>query len=249
MILRLLLILQQLFMLWMLVDAVRRRAEYHWIMIIFLPFGSWAYFFMVKIHDPELRRMRELFNFKRPPSLSELRARVEETPSLANQVTFAQGLHDAGEFSEAARCFTEILAANEDNREALYGRGMCRLALGELNGATEDLGEVVRLDRGFQDYEPWVHLARAHSLAGEREKALSVLEELCRTSPRIGHTVVLATYLSDAGRIAEARALLQEALRDYARAPRFVKRSNWRWALQARKLLYSLPAEPAPMVI
>ena len=45
------LVLETAFMIWMLVDAINRRAEYYWYIIIFVPFGEWVYFFTVKIHD------------------------------------------------------------------------------------------------------------------------------------------------------------------------------------------------------
>ena len=52
---RVLFILQHAFMAWMLIDAIRRRADGYWYLIIFIPFGEWFYFFRVKIHDPEMQ--------------------------------------------------------------------------------------------------------------------------------------------------------------------------------------------------
>ena len=46
-----LLILSYAFSLWMLVDAYQRHAEHYWFLIILFPFGEWAYFFLVKVHD------------------------------------------------------------------------------------------------------------------------------------------------------------------------------------------------------
>src|SRR5947209_2077661 len=44
---------QTAFMVWMLIDAYRRRAEGYWFWVILvLPgLGSWAYFFVVKLPD------------------------------------------------------------------------------------------------------------------------------------------------------------------------------------------------------
>ena len=36
------LVLETAFMIWMLVDAINRRAEYYWYIIIFVPFGEWV---------------------------------------------------------------------------------------------------------------------------------------------------------------------------------------------------------------
>ena len=47
-----LLLLATAFTIWMLVDAIQRSAEFYWyLIIIFVPFGTWVYFFMVKMHD------------------------------------------------------------------------------------------------------------------------------------------------------------------------------------------------------
>jgi hypothetical protein len=54
--------LESLFSLWMLVDAVQRGAARYWYPIIFLPFGQLAYFFSVKIHDPEFAALLRLFH-------------------------------------------------------------------------------------------------------------------------------------------------------------------------------------------
>jgi hypothetical protein len=41
------------FSLWMLIDAYRRNADQFWYVIILVPLGEWAYFFLVKIRDYE----------------------------------------------------------------------------------------------------------------------------------------------------------------------------------------------------
>ena len=46
---RMLFFAQTAFSIWMLVDAIQRRAPYYWYFIIAMPFGEWIYFFMVKI--------------------------------------------------------------------------------------------------------------------------------------------------------------------------------------------------------
>ena len=75
----------------MLVDAIQRRREGYWYLIIMMPFGELFYFFMVKIHDPEMRRIKQLlsFSWRRRPSLDTLRYAFRQTPCLANMVLAA----------------------------------------------------------------------------------------------------------------------------------------------------------------
>lgn len=243
--LRLLFALQQLFMLWMLVDAIRRRAEYHWFLVILLPFGEWIYFFMVKIHDPELRSIVGRLKPSRPPDLAELRGRFEQSPSAFNQLALARGLHDSDQFELAAAEFGAVLAGDPQDRGALYGRAFCRIGLRDWVGAIADLEALVRVDPGYQEGEPWLFLAKAHWKIGSRDEALATLEALCRRSSRINHAVTRAQYLHEAGRTDQARTLLEQALKDYGLSPRFIQRRDWSWSLKARKVLRSLPPRVA----
>lgn len=71
--LQLLFYAQQLFSLWMMVDAIKRRPGSHWYLIIWVPLGEWVYFFMVKIHDYPALKVRLMNLWRRPPSIQNLR--------------------------------------------------------------------------------------------------------------------------------------------------------------------------------
>jgi hypothetical protein len=243
--LRILLALQQLFLIWMLVDAIRRRAEYQWFIVLFLPFGAWVYFFMVKAKDPEVRAFFASLKPSRAPDLAELRGRFEQTPCAANRLALAQGLYEAGRFEEGAAEFGALLERDPLDREALFGRACCRIELKDWVGAASDLENLVRADPGFQDYEPWLYLAKAHWRAGNREEALARLAGLCRRSSRIDHALVYAQYLHEEGRSVEARALLEKALEDFDLAPGFIRQRDQAASKRARRLLRSLPSGQA----
>ena len=152
---RLLLLLSQVFMLWMLWDAFQRRCERYWYLIILLPLGEWFYFFMVKFHDPEFSRAKSVVTaaFKKPVTVESLRYRAQETPSLANRLLYAQGLHDQGDYSQAGGLFSEILHRDPKQKEALLGLGLCLQGNGDLAGAIEQFGVLIDLDHASFDYE------------------------------------------------------------------------------------------------
>jgi len=139
--------LQSLFSLWMMVDAMQRGAARYWYPVIFLPFGPFVYFFVVKIHDREFQSLRRFFaGWSKPKvTLESLRFKVAETPSLANKLALAQGLFDARLHEEAARDFERVLASDAENKEALYGLALCQLESGDYPRAIETLGELVEL--------------------------------------------------------------------------------------------------------
>jgi len=58
-----------------------------------------------------------------------------------------------------------------------------------------------------------------------------------KTSPRIKHKVILGKYLTRGGEPTRGRAMLEEALDDYKQATSFIKRTNGRWAREARDML------------
>jgi phosphoglycerol transferase MdoB-like AlkP superfamily enzyme len=65
-------LLQTAFMVWMLVDAYRRGAEWFWFFVIlFVPaVGSWVYFFAVKLPSGDFRNVNVGGLVRRGPPLS-----------------------------------------------------------------------------------------------------------------------------------------------------------------------------------
>ena len=235
-----LLALQHLFMAWMLVDAFRRGAERHWYWIIFIPFGEWFYFFMVKIHSPEMAWLKNLLHYEKPITLESLRYLYDQTPSLANRLRLAQALHDAGWYDEGAELFSEVLDRQPASREALLGLGLCRAGQGDDKSAVELLERLIEIDKAFEEYQPWLHLTEALWRLDRRADALELLERLVQTSPRLGHSVALAQLQVEAGKPDSARANLWQALEHHNHAPRFAQKNNRAWARRAKKMLKGL---------
>lgn len=242
---RALLILQHVFMAWMLVDAIRRGAPARWFWIIFIPFGEWFYFFMVKIHDPEMTWLKNLFRYEKPATLESLRYRYEQTPSLANRLRLAQALHDAGAYDEGAELFAAVLERQPETREALLGLALCRAGQGDDEAAVALLERLIEVDRAFGEYQPWLYLTEALWRLGRRDEALALLERLVATSPRLGHSVALAQLQVQADQPEAARETLWQALEHHDHAPRFAQRNNRGWARQAKRLLKQLGGAPA----
>jgi hypothetical protein len=225
---------------WMFVDALRRRVDPYWLWIIAaVPFGEIAYFFRFKARDRDVQMLgrRLLEGFERPPGLEELRDRAAASPSLANQIALAQGLADAGRYAEARDLFERVLAARENEREGLYGLGICRLELGDAEGAVAPLEKLVALAPAHRDWAAWPDLAEALERAERRSEALELLRELCKQAPRLRHEVLLARHLERAGERREAVELLERALREAARVPRYTRKLERASEREARRIL------------
>src|SRR5262249_41670113 len=121
----------------MLVDCAKRGGQFYWYLVLFAPFGPLVYFLVVQIHDYDLRWLKRLLSFERPPSVEALRYRAKQTPSFANRMALAGALFDGREFQEAAELFAECLKTHKDDHDALYGLGRSRLELGDPEAAIE----------------------------------------------------------------------------------------------------------------
>jgi hypothetical protein len=228
------------FVVWMVIDAVRRDADSKWFWnITLVPGGALVYFVSVKLRDPGTRMLgrRLLEQLKRPPSVEELERRFARTPSVENRVLLGQALFDAGRFADAQARFEEVLEARADDKDALYGLAVCRLEQGDPASAVAPLTKLVELHRGYRDYAAWADLAEAHFKSGEREMCHELLADLVKTAPRLPHHVLRAQYLLEDGRQREAEELLRAALDAERDQPRHVRRQNRAWMRRANRML------------
>jgi hypothetical protein len=230
------------FYVWMFVDAVRRRVPFYWYLIIlFVPFGAFIYFGLIKL--PQLMGRKPAAG---PPlvtpgqSLEEVAELARQTPSELNKLAFADKLCESRRFPEAIGRYRDVLRQNKDSKEALHGLARALMSLGRAEEAVEELATLMELDPEYRDYSAALDYAEALWQAGKQEDAIGLLTGLVSVSKRINHRMALAHYLKERGDSATARQELDEALRDFASSPDFVQRRDQRWAERARKLLAEL---------
>ncbi len=239
---RVLFFLQTAFSLWLLVDAIRRRRAVYWYPIIMLPFGEWFYFFMVKIHDPDMLWLKEGFQrlTAKRVTVEQLRFQLGQTPSFSNTLALAQALHDRERYSEAAELFKRALEIDADSKAALYGLALSLLGLDDHPPAIGHLRKLIALEPSFQDYAAWSNLAYALSRTGRQEETIELLGRLVDSSPRLNHRLLYAHYLMQDGLEDKAREQIEEGLIEYRQAPPFLKRRNRAYARQAKRMLKQL---------
>ena len=113
-------LLQAAMTVWMLVDANRRGVEYYWfwLILIFQPFGAWAYFFLYKAKDFKSGPSWLTGLFHQRPSLQELRHRAERLPTIAIRLELGTRLVEVGEFAEALPHLEAVLAREPEHCQA-----------------------------------------------------------------------------------------------------------------------------------
>jgi hypothetical protein len=231
-------LLQTAFMIWMLVDAYRRGAEWFWFWIVlFLPgVGAWVYFFAVKLPSGDFRNFNAGGLVRRGPPLDHLRYLAEQTPTLTNHLNLAQRLIEIRNFAEAVPHLESVLKSEPDHGMALYNLAACHHELGRPAEAIAVLEKLLRRDNRWGNYAGWRLLIDAQGEAGDGTGALQSCRELARLSPTLQNQCLLAGRLLDQNQTIEARMLLERALRDHDYAPGHVRRRNGRWVAEARRL-------------
>jgi len=237
------------FSLWMFVDALRRKADFYWyiLIILLMPIGGFMYFFFIKL--PELQAAAAdgnaampaiPFPMRKGPSIRSLEAQVQETPSQANKLSLAWALFEDNRIQESSEIFSACHQDDDDDAECLYGVARCLSANGQHDQAVSFYEKVISLDRVFRDYDPWLDLSFGYLQGGETNKALEVLGKLVEEAPRVKHKTILGRCLSDAGLHDQAKTVLAEAIADYEESSFFLQRDNEKWVNQAKELLSGL---------
>ncbi len=226
--------------LWMLVDAAVSSANPYWFFLIFFfqPFGTWIYFFAVKLQDfmgagrgPRLAR---------PVPLEQLRYNLRSNPCVANKLALANRLLEKNELDEARDLYGQVLKFDDTQKEALFGMGRTQIRQDQLRQGLESLQALVKLDGSYRDYQAAELLATTQWKLGYQKEAIEALDHLVRVHPRFTLMTTLARFLSEAGRKDEARTLINKALDDFRHSPRYVKRMNRKWPKEAKALLGQL---------
>ena len=236
------------FSLWMFVDALRRKADFYWyiLIILLMPIGGFMYFFFIKL--PELQAASAdgspmpaiPFPMRKGPSIRSLQAQVQETPSQANKLSLAWALFEDNRVQESSEIFSECHQDDDDDPECIYGIARCLSTNGQHQEAVSFYEKVISLDRVFRDYDPWLDLSFGYLQSNETNKALEVLGKLVEEAPRVKHKTILGRCLADAGLHDQARTVLTEAIADYEESSFFLQRDNENWVSQAKELLAGL---------
>jgi hypothetical protein len=228
---------------WMLVDAHRRGVEmyWYWIILVFQPLGTWAYFVLYKLGDFRGASSWSVNLFHRPPSMHELRYLAERSPTMANHLALGERLVEQGEHAEAVPHLEAVLDHEPEHGQALFALAQCRRGLSHPDQAVPLLERVIARHSAWGNYRAWHALIEAREEAGDAAGALQSCRDLARTAPTLEHKCLLAEHLVEAGEAGEARKLLEQALEDYHYLPGPLRRRNSSGAGKAKHLLKTIP--------
>ena len=121
------------------------------------------------------------------PTLEQLSAAVEQSPSYDNRVRMGWALLHAQQPERAQGYFEQALATHRKDKQALYGLGISQLECGAATTAIETLSRLIERGFAYEDYEAALALAEAHARAGDNDQAAELLSQVADESGRFEH--------------------------------------------------------------
>lgn len=174
------------------------------------------------------------------PTLEQLSAAVEQSPSYDNRVRMGWALLHAQQPERAQGYFEQALATHRKDKQALYGLGISQLECGAATTAIETLSRLIERGFAYEDYEAALALAEAHARAGDNDQAAELLSQVADESGRFEHQLALARHHVRLAQHTEAQDVLRSALRQFDTQPAVVRQRNGAAATEARRLLRTL---------
>jgi hypothetical protein len=215
--------------------------------ILFLPgFGALAYvlvellpewFGSVQGQHARRRVVSTLDPDKRYRQLSD---DLEITDTIANRSALAEECLARGRFEEALGHYEHILALPMGDEPVFtFGKARGQFGLGHPQDAVATLDLLRERWPDYQSAEAHLLYARALEASGRTDDALFEYQSVANYYPGAEARVRYGVLLDKAGREAEAKAILTEALVQLKRAPKYVRQVQAEWIALAEKTLRS----------
>lgn len=252
------------FSFWLVADALRRRRNPLWVVLIVLlqPYGGLAYLVYTKWQGH--RRVRAAAPARPLPSLalddaepgadSAARAPESEPSALgagsargASCATetdalldVADGLEEQRRFDEAASLYRRALTQRASDPRSLHGLGRCLIELEQTREAIEVYEALMACEPRYRNYAAALEYAEALHRSGRDLDAADLLEGMVAETGRPNHRLALAHYCEAAGQTTRAQRVLSEALAAYAASTASDQAINRRWQRRISDKLHEL---------
>jgi hypothetical protein len=224
------------FTVWMLSDAIRRRAGWFWYLVILVaPLGPVIYFVLVKLPNVATgRSVPGAMGGRGPFAVPNNRL---SSSFLTPGLDHADQLEEAERYDEAVPTYQDALASNPNDLQALHGLARCELGLCHPRVAVALLEQVLNIDREYRNYGAALDYADALWLAGQKQDALELLEGLVNATGRVNHRLAYAHYLAQSGDLAKAKIEVQRVIDEHARMTAAEQLRDQRWIERANRMI------------
>lgn len=231
------------FEIWMIVDAVRRRAPFYWyFVILLLPLGPLVYllFYRLPAMSQEQGNSPESIRPSIPSVLPSLPF-GNPAPNLER----ADKLEEADRYDEAEPLYRRALELDAKNKQALHGLGRCLLGRNQAKESLQYFERLLELERDYRGFSAGLDYADALWTAEQKNDALELLEHLADHSGRINHRLAFGHYLAEAGQLERAKTEVRRAVDEASRLPVADEPRIRQWVDRGRAMLEELEKTPS----
>jgi hypothetical protein len=165
---------------------------------------------------------------------------LEVTDTIANRSALGEECLTLGRYDEALQHYQHILSLPMgDDPIYVLGRARAQFGLGRFGDAIVSLDNLRARWPDYQSADGHLLYARALAESGRTDDALAEFQALANYYPGAEARVRYGLLLDKAGRQAEAKSVLSEALAQLKRAPKYVRRAQAEWIALAEKAVRS----------
>lgn len=230
-----------LFVLWMLVDAVRRR-EWLWAAFIVIGWGISAllYYFAVYRAAPSATRGFELPGAHDRRRIKELLAKIHHLDKAHHHSELGDIYFQQGKLDKAEACYRAARERDPQDIDTRAHLGQCLLRQNKTLEARPLLEGVVSENPKHEYGYSLMALAETLSGLGEKAAAMNIWKQVTETHSYPRAKVQLAElYLADQESDL-ARSELKDVVADDEHAPSFQRVRDRIWVRRAKRLLRGL---------
>ncbi len=226
------------FMVWMFVDAVRRK-EWLWALFIVIGFGFSAlfYFFAVFRSRPSATSGYELPGALDRTRVKELEIQIQNLDNAHHHSQLGDVYFQQGKLAKAETCYRAALKRDPEDMDTRAHLGQCLLRQKRPAEARPLLEGVVWRDAKHDYGHTQMALAETLAVLGEPDKALALWKQITDNHAYPRARVQYAELLITRNELEPARAVLKDVVADDPHAPTFQRRRDRVWTRKARSLL------------
>jgi hypothetical protein len=227
-----------------IVHAAKTGRFWPWgYVVLFLPgFGAAAYVLIELVPEwfgsvhGQKARARVVSTLDPGRRYRLLADQLEVTDTIANRSALADECLTLGRFDEALQHYQHILSLPMgDDPIYVLGRARAQFGLGRWDDVIVSLDNLRSRWPDYQSAEGHLLYARALEESGRTQDALAEFHALANYYPGAEARVRYGLLLDKAGRQAEAKNVLTEALAQLKRAPKYVRRAQAEWIALAER--------------
>ena len=230
------------FLIWMFVDAIRRR-EWLWAVFILIGWGISAllyFFFVYRASAPSVTRGFELPGAQSRKRIKELQAQINHLDNAYHHFQLGDVYFQRGNLAGAEKCYRAALQRDATDIDTRAHLGQCLVRLNRPAEA-RPLLESVMNEKPEHDYgHTMMALAETLTALGEPDNALQYWQHITQNHSYPRAKVQLAELYLAKKQPELARAELKDIVSDDQHAPAFQRKRDRVWVRRAKSLMSRL---------